>query len=133
MAESDSSCGVRLDKWLFIARIFRNRQLAHRACELGRVTVNHQTAKPHRNLQVGDRIEAQVQPDWTRVVIVKQLVDRPVPKAQVSTLFEDLSSPRPAPDPWKRLLSRPPVLREKGAGRPTKRERRALAALRRQP
>lgn len=124
MASSAPPSSVRLDKWLFVARVYRNRELAHRACELGRVKVNGLPAKPHRNLQVGDRIEAQVLPDWTRSLVVRELADRPLPKAEVPRLFEDLSPPRPAPDPLQRLLGRPPVRREPGTGRPTKKERR---------
>jgi ribosome-associated heat shock protein Hsp15 len=116
---------VRLDKWLQVARMFKTRTQATHACELGRVKVNGQPAKPHRQLTPGDRIEL-VQGDWDRVLIVKELKGKPVPKAEAPLLYEDQSPPRPAPDPLARLLRRPPVLRDPGAGRPTKKERRDL-------
>lgn len=116
---------VRLDKWLQVARMFKTRTQATHACELGRVKVNGQPAKPHRQLTPGDRIEV-TQGDWDRVLIVKELKDKPVPKAEAPLLYEDQSPPRPAPDPLARLLRRPPVLRDPGAGRPTKKERRDL-------
>jgi ribosome-associated heat shock protein Hsp15 len=117
---------VRLDKWLFVARIFKSRALAQKACETSRVRVNGQVVKPHRLLALGDRVEAEVAADWTRVVVVKELAERTLAKSEVPRLFEDLSPPRPAPDPLARLLRRTPVVRDKGAGRPTKRDRREI-------
>jgi ribosome-associated heat shock protein Hsp15 len=116
---------VRLDKWLQVARMFKSRTQATHACDLGRVKVNGQPAKPHRQLALGDKIEV-TQGDWERVLIVQKLADKPVPKAEAATLYEDQSPPRPAADPLARLLRRPPVLRESGAGRPTKKERRDI-------
>jgi len=116
---------VRLDKWLQVARMFKTRTQATHACELGRVRVNGQPAKPHRPLAVGDRVELQ-QGDWERVLAVRELRDRPVPKAEGAALYDDQSPPRPAPDPLRRLLSRPPVVRGAGSGRPTKKERRDI-------
>jgi len=116
---------VRLDKWLQVARMFKTRTQATHACELGRVRVNGLPAKPHKLLSVGDRVEL-AQGDWERVLIVKDLKDRPVPKAEAPLLYEDQSPPRPVPDPLERLLRRPPVLREAGSGRPTKKDRREI-------
>ncbi len=121
---------VRLDKWLQVARAFKTRSKATRACQLGRVRVNGHTAKPHRPVALEDRVEIQLR-DWTRVLVVKELRDRPLPKAEAARLFEDLSPPRPVLDPLSRLLRRAPAERERGAGRPTKRERRRLDRWRR--
>ena len=116
---------VRLDKWLQVARVFKTRTQATHAVDLNRVKVNGQTAKPHRNLVPGDRIEVEIG-DWTRVLIVKELRDKPVSKEEARTLFEDQSPPRPESDPLQRLLRRPPIQREAGAGRPTKKDRRDM-------
>jgi ribosome-associated heat shock protein Hsp15 len=116
---------VRLDKWLQVARMFKTRTQATHACDLGRVRVNGQPAKPHRALAIGDRVELQ-QGDWERVLTVRELRDRPVPKAEAAALYDDQSPPRPAPDPMRRLLSRPPARRPQGTGRPTKKERREI-------
>jgi len=116
---------VRLDKWLHVARAFKARSQATHACDLGRVTVNGQPVKPHRHLAVGDRVEV-AHGEWTRILVVKELHYRPVAKAQAAEMYEDLSPPRPVLDPLERLLRRPPAPREKGAGRPTKKERREL-------
>jgi ribosome-associated heat shock protein Hsp15 len=116
---------VRLDKWLQVARMFKTRTKATHECELGRVKVNGQPAKAHRQLAIGDRIEL-LQGDWQRILTVVELRDRPVAKAEAAALYEDLSPPRPAPDPLRRLLSRPPSLRPTGSGRPTKKDRRDI-------
>jgi len=116
---------VRLDKWLQVARMYKTRTQATHACDLSRVKLNGQSAKPHRQVAIGDRIEL-MQGDWERVLIVRELRDRPVPKAEASKLYEDLSPPRPVLDPLERLMRKPLVTREAGAGRPTKKERREL-------
>jgi ribosome-associated heat shock protein Hsp15 len=116
---------VRLDKWLQVARMYKTRTKATHACDLGRVLVNGQPAKPHRALAVGDRVEL-AQGDWQRVLIVQELKDRPVAKEEAAKLYDDQSPPRPAADPLARLMRRPPVLRDAGAGRPTKKERREM-------
>ena len=121
--------GVRLDKWLQVARVFKTRTQATKACSLSRVRVNGQVAKPHRALTLEDRVEVE-KGDWTRVLVVKELRDKTLPKAQVPRIYEDLSPPKPQPDPWQRLLRRQPVARERGTGRPTKKERREIDRLR---
>jgi ribosome-associated heat shock protein Hsp15 len=116
---------VRLDKWLNAARVFKTRTQATHAVDLNRVRVNGQPAKPHRNLAPGDRVEVEIG-DWTRVLIVKELRDKPVSKEEARTLYDDQSPPRPESDPLQRLLRRPPAQRERGTGRPTKKERRDI-------
>jgi ribosome-associated heat shock protein Hsp15 len=116
---------VRLDKWLQVARLYKTRTQATHACDLGRVKVNGLPAKPHRQLAPGDRIEL-LQGDWERVLIVQELRDKPVAKAEAALLYDDQSPPKPAPDPLARLMRRPPALRERGTGRPTKKERRDI-------
>ena len=119
---------VRLDKWLNVACIFKTRSQASRACALNRVRINGQLAKSHRKLQLGDRLEVRIG-DWTRILIVRELRDRSVSKAVARTLYEDLSPERPKLDLIDRLMSQPAARRERGAGRPTKRDRRRIQRL----
>ena len=116
---------VRLDKWLQVARVFKTRSKATKACTLNRVRVNGQTAKPHRLLAIEDKVEIEIR-DWVRVLVVKELAEKPLPKAEVPRLFEDLSPPKPTLDPIARLLRRTPAHRDQGQGRPTKKERRQI-------
>ncbi len=120
---------VRLDKWLQVARVFKTRSQATRACNLNRVQVNGAKAKAHRTLRLDDRIEVEFG-DWARVLVVKELRDKTLPKAEVPRLFEDQSLPRPKLSELERLMRKAPVVREKGKGAPTKKERRALQKLR---
>ncbi len=120
---------VRLDKWLQVARAFKTRSQATKACTLSRVRVNGAVAKPHRNLALEDKVEVEYG-DWTRVLVVKELRDKTLPKKEAARVFEDLSPPRPKLDELERLMRRRPVLRERGKGRPSKRERRELDRLR---
>ena len=120
---------VRLDKWLQIARIFKTRSKATEACNRGSVLVNGFASKPHRNPEIDDRIEVKLG-DWTRIIVVKELRDKSVSKAVAATMFEDLSPPRPQLDRIDRIMREGTEFREKGKGRPTKRERREIDRLR---
>jgi len=117
---------VRLDKWLQVARMFKTRSQATRACTLSRVKVNGLDAKPHKSLAVGDRIEIERADDWTQVLEVRELRDKPVRKDLAAGLYEDLSPPRPELTAVERLMKAPPVRRERGRGRPTKKDRREM-------
>ena len=117
---------VRLDKWLKVTRIFKTRSQASRAIELNRIRVNDQPVKAHRQVHVNDRIVVRYGDDWERILIVRDLRDKPVSKAEARTLFEDVSPPRPRLDLLERLMRSPAARREKGSGRPTKRDRRAI-------
>ncbi len=123
---------MRLDKGLQVARVFRTRSQATRACATGRVRVNEIIAKPHRALAVGDRVAVSFR-DHGRVLTVRELRDRPLPKAEAQRLFEDLTPPelerpRRASRRRDRLAALP--TREPGQGRPTKRDRRRIERLR---
>jgi len=117
---------VRLDKWLWAARVFKTRSLAAGACDGGKVDVNDQAAKPARALRQGDRLRVSLPQGRRRILKVAALGDRRGPAAAARALFEDLTPPEP---PRARLA--PPPRREPGAGRPTKRERRQIDRLRR--
>jgi len=91
--------------------------------------VNGTPAKPHRQLQIGDRVEIS-HGEWPRILEVAILRDKPVRKAEAADLYRDLTPPRPEPDPLDRLVARP-GRREAGSGRPTKRDRRDLDRWRR--
>ncbi|HEV8306946.1 MAG TPA: RNA-binding S4 domain-containing protein [Methylomirabilota bacterium] len=116
--------GTRLDRWLWAARFYKSRSLAHAACEGGKVDVNGQAAKPSRAVRVGDRLRLTLG-EWRREVVVRGLSERRGPASAAQALYEDLSPPPP-----RRHREPPPVVRVPGLGRPTKRERRRLDRLR---
>lgn len=118
---------VRLDKWLWAARLFKTRSLATEEVAHGRVTVNGQPAKAARALRPGDRLQVR-QGVVTREIVVRALstVRGPAPVAQ--TLYEEtpesLAARQKAAEA-RRLAAEPALAIEQG--RPTKRDRRRLA------
>ena len=122
----DATSEVRIDKWLWAARVFKTRSLAADACDGGKVDVNDQAAKPARALRPGDVIRVSLPQGRRRILKVAALGDRRGSATVARTLFEDLTPPEP---PRSRLAA--PPRRETGAGRPTKRERRLIDRLQR--
>jgi ribosome-associated heat shock protein Hsp15 len=116
---------VRLDQWLWAARFYKTRGLAHDACAGGKVDVNGHAAKPSRAVRIADRLQI-TQGEWRRELVVKGLSERRGPAPEAQALYEDHSPP---PPPRSRRMP-PPVMRAMGLGRPTKRERRVLERLR---
>ena len=112
---------VRVDQWLCAARIFKSRTQAARACDDGQVRVNGAMARPSRLVRPGDEIHARAQRGETVVDVVKVAGKRLSPPL-ARELYTDRSPPRPPYDPF--------AVRERGSGRPTKVERRALAKFR---
>lgn len=115
---------VRIDKWLWAVRLFKTRSLAAQACVAGQVQVNGQRVKPARSVHPGEQIEALVG-EVRRTVRVRELLDRRVGAKVVPQYLEDLTPPAE----WERARGprlEPLFHRPKGAGRPTKRDRRLL-------
>lgn len=121
----EASSQVRLDKWLQVARAFRTRSKATKACQAGKVRVDGSAAKPHHSVAVDERVEVDMGQGWTRVLVVRKLADKPVPKAVAPSLYEDLSPPRPRVEPLDKIV------RPRGSGRPTGRDRRVMERFRR--
>jgi len=122
---SDPGQSVRLDKWLWAARVFKTRSVAATACDGGKVDVNEQSAKPAKALRAGDVVRVTLPQGRRRVLKVAALDDRRGSATIARTLYEDLTPPEPPRPRWGAPPARVP-----GAGRPTKRERRALDRLR---
>lgn len=115
---------TRVDKWLWAVRLFKTRGLATTACRGGHVRVNGAPAKPATLVRVGDRVEAQVH-GRARVLEVARLIDKRVGAPLAAECVVDHSPPEAPRD------QAPPVFaRERGAGRPTKRDRRRLDRFR---
>lgn len=114
--------GVRLDRWLSAARIFKSRTVAQEACGGGHVQVNGQPARSSHQVRVGDEISTNA-PRGFVVLQVAGLAEKRLSPAQARELYVDHSPPPPPREP----LVAP---RERGAGRPTKQERRAMDRFR---
>ena len=118
----------RLDVWLDVACLFKTRSEAQRACKGGKVDVNGQAAKPHREIRPGDVIEITRPLGRRQRVVVTATTDKHVPKAEARQLYED-TTPPPSPEEQAMLdLLRlaGPRRRPAPAGMPDRRERRRL-------
>lgn len=115
---------VRIDKWLWAVRIFKTRTVASEACKKGRVMIGNVAVKPSRNIRVGEIIEVRKLP-VTFSFKVLELADKRMGAAKVPQFMENVTPP----DQYELLeLNKIGgfVDRQRGAGRPTKKERRDL-------
>ena len=117
-----STSTTRVDVWLWAVRIYKTRSAATAGCRGGHVRVNRATAKASTPVKVGDRVEAYV--DRTRILEVAEVIDKRVGAKVAATCLVDHSPPVPVVRRLPRVF-----VRERGTGRPTKRERRALDRL----
>jgi ribosome-associated heat shock protein Hsp15 len=119
---------IRIDKWLWFARFFKSRTLATKLCAGGKVRVNGESvSKSHQTVRPGDVLTFP-QGREIRVIQIIALGSRRGPAAEAQTLYEDLQPPsekRSSPEP-----AMAPPLRDRGTGRPTKADRRAIDRLR---
>ena len=123
---------VRLDIWLDVACLFRTRSEAQTACQTGRVEVNGQRAKPHRELKTGEVIDITRPPGRHQRVIVTGLADAHIAKADARLLYDDVTPP-PTPEEQALIdllrLARPTRVEP---GTPDRDQRRTLRRLKEQ-
>jgi len=116
--------GVRADAWVWAIRLYATRSAATAACKAGHVKVNDSSAKPAQVVRVGDRVRA-LTPGGERIVEVTGLISKRTSAPLAALRYVDHTPPPPPKE------ERPAtVLRERGAGRPTKRDRRLIERLR---
>lgn len=88
---------MRIDIWLDVACLCKTRSEAKRACEGGKIDLNGQMAKPHREIKSGDVIDISRSHGHRQRVIVRGLAEQHMPKAQARLLYEDVT-PEPSPE-----------------------------------
>jgi ribosome-associated heat shock protein Hsp15 len=115
---------VRVDAWCWAVRLYKSRSQATAGAKAGHIRINGVRAKASQPVRVGD--EVRVFTDREHLVIVKQLLVKRVGAPLAVLAYEDRT---PALPP-KEERAAPVFARERGAGRPTKRERRELDELR---
>jgi ribosome-associated heat shock protein Hsp15 len=117
---------TRVDKWLWGVRVYKTRTVATDACRAGHVKVNRVTAKPATVVRPGDTVEAFCN-GREHVLEVTAIIEKRVGAAVATGCYVDHSPPPPPAE------QQPPnFARERGAGRPTKRDRRQLDRIRHQ-
>ena len=114
---------TRVDKWLWAVRLYKTRSAATEGCAAGHVKVNGAPAKAAHPVRVGDRVEAYVH-GRQRILEVVQVIEKRVSAPLAAEALVDHSPPPPEKE-WYLDFARDP-----GAGRPTKKDRRALDRLR---
>lgn len=130
---SNSTSAQRIDRWLWCARFFKTRGLAAKFVSEGHIRITRannatqdtvRAEKPSVLVRAGDTL-VFTRHDRLRIIDVRACAARRGPATEAATLYEDRSPPPPP----KEEKQRGPFAREPGAGRPTKRERRALDAM----
>lgn len=116
--------GVRIDKWLWAVRLFKTRSQATEACKKGNVSISGKAIKPARVLQVGEIVEVKKAP-ITKSFKVLALAGKRMGAKLVIDFLEDVTPPEEL-----ELLEIQKHMRwsarDKGTGRPTKKDRREL-------
>ena len=110
---------TRVDKWVWAVRLYKTRAEATEACKGGHVSVNGQRAKPATPVAVGSRVEAYAN-ERHRSVEVAEVIERRVGASIAVACYVDHTPPEAQQD------RTPVAARERGTGRPTKRDRRQM-------
>jgi ribosome-associated heat shock protein Hsp15 len=118
-----------MDKWLWAARFFKTRTLASRACELGRIDSNGQTAKPAREVKVGDMLKVKNDAGDFQLEVLG-LSEMRGPAAVAQTLYRETDASRELRMKLAEERKAMPNFEAFREGRPSKRDRRDLSRLR---
>lgn len=122
-APASESAQARVDSWIWAVRLFKTRSAAASACRAGHVRVNGTPVKPAHQIKPGDEIRVRVA-GLERIVIVERAITKRVGAPIAAQCMIDRSPPPPDPQ----LVAALPR-RDRGTGRPTKRERRETDRL----
>lgn len=114
---------ARVDSWIWAVRLAKTRSIASEACKGGHVRVNGVRAKPSQAIKIGDEVRVRRE-GYEQIVIVARLIVKRVGAPVAVKCYEDKSPPPPPRDAFA-----PAGYRDRGAGRPTKRERRTMERL----
>lgn len=118
---TDAAKPARVDAWLWAVRIYKTRSAATTACRARHVRVNGERTKAAQTVKPGDEVRVRIA-GFDRILVVRQTLVKRVGAPVAATAYDDRTPPR---DPAAML-----AVRDRGAGRPTKRERREIDRLR---
>src|SRR6056297_327542 len=114
----------RIDKWLWAVRIFKTRSMAMNACKKGRVLINGQQVKASKNVKVGEIVTVKKRPVFYKYEVLGILSKRQ--SAKIAENYKKDITPKEELTKLEAQKLQPFEKRDKGAGRPTKKERRIL-------
>jgi ribosome-associated heat shock protein Hsp15 len=118
---------LRIDKYLWAIRIFKTRSLATEACKAGRVKLKGQNVKASAVVKIGDVYAIQKGPE-RKVVLVTGLLERRVDAKTAVQFYQD-QTPVEDTHAFKSVFHAPVLKRDRGTGRPTKKDRREIDDL----
>ncbi len=118
---------LRVDKYLWAIRLFKTRTLASDACRAGRVKLDNQNIKPSHEVKLGETYQVSKGIERKVVKVTGLLENRTDAKTAVN-FYEDLT-PVEQTHAFKSMFNVPILKRDRGAGRPTKRDRREIDDL----
>lgn len=121
---TEHSASVRVDSWLWAIRIYKTRSAATTACRAGHVRVNGERAKAAQPVRIGDELRVRIS-GFDKILVVREIITKRVGAPVAALAVED----RTPPPPPRESVAFVPI-RDRGAGRPTKRERRDIDRLR---
>jgi ribosome-associated heat shock protein Hsp15 len=113
---------ARVDSWIWSVRLTKTRSMASDACRGGHVRVNGVRVKPAHAIRVGDEVRLRHE-KRERIVVVSRIITKRVSAPMAAECYSDKSPP---PPPREEVVV---AVRHRGAGRPTKRERRSIEKL----
>lgn len=116
---------VRVDKYLWAIRVFKTRSMAAEACYKGKVACNGAEVKASYSVKKGDRFIIRISSDYSRIIEVVEQADKRGSAEAMKPFYIDHSPPYVKKKTEPSAFYSPPT-REKGTGRPTKKERRNL-------
>jgi len=123
---------IRIDKWLWAVRVYKTRTMASTACSAGKVKIEGDSVKASRIIRVGETITIRKGP-LTIIYKVISLIEKRVSAPLAAVCYEDLSPPPPVRQGFGKkdaaFFDFPVAYRERGAGRPTKKDRRDIDKL----
>ena len=116
---------VRIDKYLWAIRVFKTRSLAADACYKGKVLCNNAPVKSSYSVKKGDTYIVKINKDYSRIIEVVDLVEKRGSAEAIKSFYID-NSPPYVPVKKEPSAFYTPMIREKGSGRPTKKNRRSM-------
>jgi len=123
--------GVRIDKWLWAVRIYKTRSQATIACRNGKIRVRELIVKPSHEVRPGEIIEVNI-PPFKKMIRVLGMIEKRVSAKLAEYFVEDLTPPEEY-QKIKHMRKLNFEYRERGLGRPTKKERRDIDGLKESP
>ena len=124
MAEKEK---LRIDKYLWAVRMFKTRTLASDGCKAGRVKLDGNNIKPSHEVKIGETYQVSKGPD-RKIIVVTGLLENRVDAKTAVNFYQDVT-PVEQTQAFKSMFHAPILKRDRGTGRPTKRDRREIDEL----